>query len=140
VLAAAAAAPNPLDNHCRFNYTVAMETFIYIWILLAILMPAIIGLLLILNPQKIAPKDITIKEVGNMVGIRNIALSIIFLFALLQREKTVLAYFMLVRGLTDFSDAVVSIKAKKTKMAIAPLISSLVSFAVSLLLWDFPVH
>lgn len=106
---------------------------VQVWIWLAVVMPAIVGLVLLLNPSSFSSQPLEVGDVARMVAIRNLVYSAVFLTVVLTQPKKVIGILLFGRGLTDFADSTSAMLAagQVEQMTLMPLASSIISFFAS---------
>lgn len=110
-----------------------------IWIGLAIILPALIGLALIFAPDQVAPEGATINTVAGMVGVRNLVYSGVLIAAALMLGPKAVGVLVAGRGATDLLDGLLSlIEGQPVALAAGPIVMALISFGVAYLLLNQP--
>jgi hypothetical protein len=106
-----------------------------IWAWIAVILPALLGLLLLTNPHA-SPQISSPDELARMVGIRNVVYSLILLPALLMFPNRVVALLLAGRGLTDLADGVASVASgAQLGPSLFPIVTSIISFAAAYYLY-----
>jgi hypothetical protein len=86
-----------------------MKWFVWVWTALVVIIPALIGLGLILNPGGMpGGAEITLADVAAMAGVRNIVLSLLVAYAAFRMPKGAVALLIVGRGLTDLVDGLMA--------------------------------
>ncbi len=107
--------------------------FIKFWVGLTILMPALIGLYIMTNPEgAMAATGLTTHDLAFGVGSRNIIYSLMILGVALYYSRNVVGLLIIGRGLTEVADTLGTLLAGGALgfNTIMPLVSAMVSFAV----------
>ena len=106
-----------------------------IWVGLAIVVPALLGLALIFSPSQFAPAGITIESVAGMVGVRNVVYSGVTVAAALMLGPKGLGVVIAGRGATDLLDGLRGlVGGEAISTVVFPLVTSILSFGVAYLL------
>lgn len=105
-----------------------ISPFVLTWSALAAVIPTLIGLMVVSGSvtNNIMP-GITIKDVGIMLGAREMIFGAIIGYALLKRKFVILTHLLLFRGFVDGADALGSLLTGKYSSAIFPFVASALS-------------
>lgn len=94
-----------LLNRLKMTRIQPMQGFAKVWGYIAVLLPTLIGVALILAPDTAISPQTPVSELAVTLGFRNISLSLVLLYTLIRRNYKVAGYLLIVRGLTEVSDA-----------------------------------
>jgi hypothetical protein len=103
-----------------------------VWAWLAVILPAIFGVLLLVSPQTGTQMN-SPEVLAELVGIRQLVYSLVLLVAILAFPGRVVALLLAGRGLTDLSDGLASIIATGGLggPTLFPLVTAVISFAAA---------
>jgi hypothetical protein len=76
-----------------------------VWTVLVTIIPTVIGIMLLTSPAPLLSPGIPVSAVLDTIAYRNIVLSGVLLAALLTQPKRTVAYILIIRGLTEWADA-----------------------------------
>jgi len=108
--------------------------FVKLWVGLATLIPALIGVLLIVNPSSaIAMSGLSTNDLIFGVGARNLIYGIITLLAIFYFSRSVVGLMLIGRGLTEMFDTFGTIVSGGPigPNSIFPFVSGIVTFVVA---------
>lgn len=116
-----------------------MKWVVRIWIILAIVLPALIGLALVFNPSAMAQPWVTIETLAHQVGTRDLIFSLLIVIAVFMLPKSAVALLLLGRGLIDLSDGIWAFAAGAAMPTpVVPIVLGIVSLVVAYLVWKMP--
>jgi hypothetical protein len=110
---------------------VVIRRLAQIWVWLVVILPLVVGGMLIVNPSGALPAGAEVADVARAFGFRNFALSITVLIAIFTQPQRVIAFLLIVRGLSEVGDSIASvIGAKQVDGSIIfPVIAAIITFA-----------
>jgi hypothetical protein len=116
-----------------------MKWVVRIWIILAIVLPALIGLALVFNPSAMAQPWVTIETLAHQVGTRDLIFSLLIVIAVFMLPKSAVALLLLGRGLIDLSDGIWAFAGGAAMPTpVVPIVLGIVSLVVAYLVWKMP--
>ncbi|MEI6532309.1 MAG: hypothetical protein WCO06_00565 [Candidatus Roizmanbacteria bacterium] len=105
--------------------------WVYAWIVISIVVPMIIGSVLIFSPYLFFTKEITASALAGTMGLRNIAISIVLILALYNKNYGVIIYILMLRGLTEVADGLSIVISGQSGNVIPAFVLAGVSFFVA---------
>ena len=117
-----------------------MKWFVWIWTALVVIIPALIGLGLVMDPQGMpGSAEISLADVAAMAGVRNIVFSLLVAYAAFKMPKAAVALLIAGRGLTDLVDGLMAMTHSGVgQQSIMPVVMGVISLAAAYLITKLP--